>query len=285
MPASAPFIVSYQLEDFAPGGLPFVVGELSAHTAAGHAHLMGIHRHSYYMLALCTEGQTTDILDFEPMTVKAGEMVLIVPGQVHEPRRDYTGKGFIIAFSADFLLHQEVSLPTLPSGPVRLSDADFAQACLIITQLQREYTEQTPQYVAMLQHYLSLLITLLYRHASAYMQSGPPLLQRYRSLLSAHFLEWTKPAQYAAALHVSVDHLNEVVKLHTGQTVSSHLNERRVLEAKRLLLHAKESIKEIAWHLQFNEVSYFNRFFKQHTGHTPAAFREKVREKYLSDPE
>ena len=285
MPVSAPFIVSYQLEDFSPGGIPFVVGELSKHVADGHAHMMCTHRHSYYMLGICTEGETTDMLDFEPITVKAGEMMLIVPGQVHQPLRDYKGKGYIAAFSADFLLHQEVSLPTLPSGPVRLSATDFTQACTIMTQMQREYTERPPQYVAILQHYLALLITLLYRHATAYIQSGPPLLQQYRTLLGTHFLEWTKPAQYAAALHVSGDHLNEIIKLHTGQTVSAHLNERRILEAKRLLLHAKESIKEIAWHLQFNEVSYFNRFFKQHTGYTPAAFREKVREKYPSDPE
>lgn len=284
MPGTAPFIVSYKLEDFSADSIPFHIETVSA-TPSRHAHLMAAHRHGYFMLAVCMEGESTHMLDFEQVSIQAGEMILIVPGQVHQPISNNTKNAFIVAFSADFMLEQQVVLPAHPFGPIRLSERDLTQVNVIMTQMAQEYQEQPTQYVAMLQHYLCLLLTLFYRHAAPHIQSGPPLLLRYRELLSAHFLEWTKPAQYAAAMHISADHLNEVIKQHTGQTVSAHINERRVLEAKRLLLHAKENIKEIAWHLQFNELSYFNRFFKQHTGCTPAAFREKAREKYLSDPE
>jgi AraC family transcriptional regulator, transcriptional activator of pobA len=284
MAASIPSIVSYQLEDLSSTGIPFMMQAVNA-AYARPDHLMTTHRHSYFLLGVCEEGESNHMLDFEQVTIKAGEMMLIVPGQVHQPLKNITDRGYVTAFSADFLLHQHVHLPLHPSGPVRLSDKDFTQAGAILTQMAQEYTEQPPQYVAMLQHYLSLLLTLFQRHATANNPAGHPLLLRYRELLAAHFLEWTKPAQYAAAMHVSADHLNDVIKQHTGQTVSAHINERRILEARRLLLHAKETIKEIAWYLQFNEVSYFNRFFKQHTGCTPAAFRENAREKYLSVPE
>lgn len=286
MSAPIPFIASYQLRSISPAGVPFIIKSLS-HDSEADERMMHLHRHDFYVLGLCLEGGSTHMLDFEQVTIKAGEILMIIPGQVHQAMDidGYGRNGYLIAFTADFLLPMQVTLPNYVTGPVTLSTDDLQQVTLIFKQLQKEYIERSPQYVAMLQHYLALLITLFHRHAAPYTQSGPPLLTRYRELLATHFIEWTKPAQYANAMHVSADHLNEVVKQHTGQTLSSHITERRILEAKRLLLHARESIKEIAWHLQFNEVSYFNRFFKQHTGYTPAVFRENARGKYLSNPE
>lgn len=286
MSASVSFITSYQLENTFPGDVPFIVEELP-YNSGEDERMMHLHRHNFYALGLCLSGSSTHMLDFEQITLNAGEMLLIIPGQVHQAIdiEGYGGSGFLLAFNADFLLLMQVALPDYVKGPICLPASDLQHAKLIFSQLLQEYIARPPQYVAMLQHYLAILIMLFHRYATPQAQSGPPLLARYRELLSAHFIEWTKPAQYASAMHVSADHLNEVVKLHTGQTLSAHITERRILEAKRLLLHARESIKEIAWHLQFNEVSYFNRFFKLHTGCTPAAFREKAREKYPSNPE
>lgn len=286
MSAPVPLITSHELGNISPAGVPFYIEKLSSATVKDE-RMLHLHRHEFYVLGLCLEGATTHMLDFKQVTIKAGELLLLIPGQVHQAMdiEGYGVNGYMIAFTADFLLPMQIALPNYPVGPVQLPAADMQQALLIFSQLQKEYIERSPQFVAMLQHYMALLIMLFHRHTAPYTQAGPPLLRRYKELLATHFNEWTKPAQYASAMHISADHLNEVVKQHTGQTLSAHISERRILEAKRLLLHAKESIKEIAWHLQFNEVSYFNRFFKQHTGFTPAAFREKAREKYLSDPE
>ncbi|MEV4885364.1 AraC family transcriptional regulator, partial [Chitinophaga ginsengisegetis] len=62
--------------------------------------------------------------------------------------------------------------------------------------------------------------------------------------MEQHLLSWSSPGDYARALHVNTDHLNEVVKQETGQTVSALLAARRILEAKRMLLHSTHGIKE-----------------------------------------
>jgi AraC-like DNA-binding protein len=226
------------------------------------------------------------MVDFEKIVLQQQDIILIVPGQIHLPLNVHFGNGWMIAFTADFLTGHSATLPLASTQKISLSTDDFAHVLTIAGLMEKENNEQGTKYTTVLQHYMSVLITLLQRNINpASGQPGNTLLFRYRELLATHFLEWTKPAQYASALHISADYLNEVVKQHTGQTASTLITERRLLEAKRLLLHAKESIKEIAWHLQFNEVSYFNKFFKQHTGHTPASFRESSREKYLSIPE
>lgn len=285
MATKNPFIISYQLEDLTPSGLPFTFIEQITHHEEDEQTLQA-HRHGYYALGICATGESCHMFDFERVVLQAQDMALIIPGQVHQLIPGYSATGWLIAFTAEFLASHPVHLPLVATGKIRLSDTDFAQVKSIAQLMKKEDAERGPYFVPILQNYLSVLLTLLQRNTCGQIEKpGPALLLRYRELLATHFLEWTKPAQYATALHITADHLNEVVKQHTGQTASALITDRRILEAKRLLLHAKESVKEIAWHLQFNEISYFNKFFKQHTGHTPASFREAVREKYLSIPE
>ena len=52
------------------------------------------------------------------------------------------------------------------------------------------------------------------------------------------------------------------------------------VEAKRLLFHTDQSIKEIAFALGFEDASYFNRFFKRIALTTPADYRSSIREMY-----
>jgi AraC family transcriptional activator of pobA len=277
-------ITSYKLEDLS-GGLPFVIERIDTKVEE-YDQILEPHRHGYYAIAVCLEGESTHMVDFERIDLHEKDIMMIVPGQVHHPIGIHKGSGWLIAFCADFLAGLPVSPPLAATPKINLAAADFAQVLAIIQLMEKESMERAPQYAAVLQHFISVLITLIKRHTSpANAQSGPTLLFRFRELLATHFMEWTKPTQYAGALHISADHLNEVVKQHTAQTASAIITERRILEAKRLLLHAKESIKEIAWYLQFNEVSYFNKYFKQHTGYTPASFRDALREKYPSTPE
>jgi AraC-like DNA-binding protein len=56
--------------------------------------------------------------------------------------------------------------------------------------------------------------------------------------------------------------------------------DRIILEAKRLLYHSSKSIKEIATYLNYDDPSYFSRFFKTHVQSSPEEFRKQIREKY-----
>jgi AraC-like DNA-binding protein len=80
---------------------------------------------------------------------------------------------------------------------------------------------------------------------------------------------------YAGSLNISTPYLNECVKTTTGYSVSWHIQQRVVLEAKRLLYHSDKSIKEIAGELGYDDYSYFTRLFVKVSGLTPVAFRNK----------
>ena len=88
------------------------------------------------------------------------------------------------------------------------------------------------------------------------------------------------PSHYAAQLHVHVNHLNAIVKKHTGKSTTTILKERIVAEAKTLLSNTDWAVSEVAYSLGFEYPSHFNNYFKQYTSITPLAFREQHRNSF-----
>jgi AraC family transcriptional activator of pobA len=60
---------------------------------------------------------------------------------------------------------------------------------------------------------------------------------------------------------------------HTGMTASEMVQERLVVEAKRILTHVEASIADIANALGFTDSAYFTRLFKKCTGQTTKQFK------------
>jgi AraC-like DNA-binding protein len=61
-----------------------------------------------------------------------------------------------------------------------------------------------------------------------------------------------------------------------GKTLSDLINERVVLEAKRLFAYSSLTVNQVSARLDFSSSSYFIRFFKKHTGFTPEQFKETM---------
>jgi AraC-like DNA-binding protein len=97
----------------------------------------------------------------------------------------------------------------------------------------------------------------------------------FKTLLESNFITSKKPTEYAQTLNISTAYLNECVKNTTGHSVSYHIQQRIVLEAKRLLYHSDKSVKEIASELGYEDAAYFSRMFSKVTGMTALSFRNK----------
>jgi AraC family transcriptional activator of pobA len=82
-----------------------------------------------------------------------------------------------------------------------------------------------------------------------------------------------KSAQdFADLLSIFANHLNRFVKEVIGMP-TSHIADHIIGEAKALLHHTSWDVAEIAQSFGFQYASYFNIFFKKHTGNTPLSFR------------
>ena len=99
------------------------------------------------------------------------------------------------------------------------------------------------------------------------------IYQEYSELVMKHYQEWHHVAEYASAMHITVPHLCSTIKQTSSRTAGDLIVEAIITDAKAQLKLSMSPIKEIAISLGFENVAFFNRFFKTHTGVTPKNYR------------
>ena len=86
-----------------------------------------------------------------------------------------------------------------------------------------------------------------------------------------------QPVQwYADQLHISPKYLSALCKQRTGKTAGEWITRFTVEEAKRLLVHSDDTVKQIAFRLGFADSSFFCQYIRKHTGATPLAIRKNT---------
>ncbi|UOQ70389.1 AraC family transcriptional regulator [Hymenobacter cellulosilyticus] len=257
-------------------------------TAADDHDSAAPHRDAHYLLVLLTQGELHLRLDFEPVVLRGPVLALIGPGQVHQLLRTDSPQGWALSFEPSLLeaafqllLEQGLRQPC----PLDAYSPFYARATALLTLLADcqegladAYSGRTQQ--ALLLALLSLVAGQLAPDPVATPLRegrGPQLERAFQQLLRQHYAQWKQPAQYAAALHITVAHLNDTVKSQTGLSVSAHVQQRAMLEAKRLLGFTQQSVKEIGYALGYEEPVYFGKLFRKVTGMTPQQFRLQFR--------
>jgi AraC family transcriptional activator of pobA len=286
-PSVAP-LPSYPLSALAQAGV-LVRSLVGAVPPAEHPHSKA-HRDAHYLLVLLTAGELSLTLDFEQLTLSGPTLLLIGPGQVHQLRGAVAPEGWGVSFEPSLvaeplraLVEQQLARPlSLAEQPTFATRAHTLLGLLADCQQGNEPNPHTgPMLQALLTALLHLVAGMLSSTApgtQAGTTRGEALLAGFNQLLRQHFTTWKQPAQYAEALAVTPSHLNDTVKARSGASVSTHLQTRTILEAKRLLYHSDQSVKQIGYALGYDEPVYFGKLFKKVTGLTPQQFRRTIRE-------
>lgn len=171
------------------------------------------------------------------------------------------------------------------SPMLHVDDGQDAEIRDLLQKIANEFSGQKQGYVSVLKSFFHIFIVNLQRmyaddlvlHST---EIEPDLVRRFKKLVAERFVLQASVQEYADELGVSVSRLNSVVKDGTGMTPGQIMRNELVLAAKRLLAHSNKNISEICFELNFEDPSYFGRFFKREAGVTPSVFREDVREKY-----
>ena len=101
-------------------------------------------------------------------------------------------------------------------------------------------------------------------------------LKTFQTLVEEHFRSQRSPAFYAEQMHISPNTLSKKIKQEYNKNPSQIIQERVILEAKKLIHLTRKSIKEISDELNFADEHYFSRYFKKHCGVSPLTFRKEV---------
>lgn len=253
------------------------------------------HRHNFYEVCIFFEGQGYHEIDFKKFAVTGNSIHFISPGQVHLISMEGHCRGYIMAFTREFLemgSQKKDLLGTLPylndlSQPfLNLSAGRFRSICKILKQIKKEYVHPLTESEEVIRHYLHifLLKSKTFYGVSHLKEPGKSdrchLYHHFKALLELNFHSNQKVQDYANLLGTSPARLNRAVKKSCGLNASELILERITLEAKRLLVFSDLTNKEIAYQLGYKEPSYFSRIFKKKTKYAPSDFRALMHEKY-----
>lgn len=105
---------------------------------------------------------------------------------------------------------------------------------------------------------------------------GPDIIKQLMTLLQESNGKLTLN-ECAQQMNYHPNYLSKVLKRERGVTFTDIVNDEKLKQAKYMLLTTEYSVAEISESLEYNNVQNFIRFFKNHVGFTPAAFRKEHR--------
>lgn len=100
------------------------------------------------------------------------------------------------------------------------------------------------------------------------------MVREYNYLVESHFKTKHQVADYADMLNKSPKTLSNVFKKYNEKSPLQIIQDRIILEARRMLRYSDKSIKEIAYENGYDDIQAFSRFFKKMEGVSPSDFKK-----------
>ncbi len=229
------------------------------------------HRHNFYSIVWFTESSGINVIDFDEYQIKCNRLFFVRPKQVHNWSYSKNSKGYILAFDKHLI---NFSIDLINNSFVDLSKKDIQLFKYLFENLINESKKKDNLSKKIIVSGIHYLLNNLIRLTSLKNQKiKPKLILKFSKLVAENISKNLSVKDYATKLHLTVERLNNICKDNYGQNPKAIILDKKITEAKRLLYFTELSIKEISFHLGFEDSSYFSRIFKKKTGFSPTKFK------------
>lgn len=152
------------------------------------------------------------------------------------------------------------------------------------SDLERELGERRDGYNEAVLAQLTLLLVSLSRLAADVVGDlrlkDEPLLAEVFDFIEGHYDEPISLKDVARSVSLSPGHLTTVVGRKTGRTVQQWVTERRMTDARRLLIETDLTVDAIGAKVGYRDLSYFIKSFRRSHALTPLEWRRAGRAYY-----
>jgi AraC family transcriptional regulator, transcriptional activator of pobA len=245
-------------------------------------------RWSYHRIGMICEGEgdvKTGIFSFKAEK----NTLVVVPSRVISSSSNWAPetKGYILLFNSEFFLENNFSHQIIGSKRmltpfvkpyIHLTDEQAEEVSRIFENILAEKKQQemeNNELVAVKIVELLILGERLFEQDQS-LEANQPLMEsikRFVEMLDQYFASEHSVKFYAEQLAMHPNHLNAVIKKHTGLSAKESIQNRIMLEIKHLLHSTKLSIKQISDQMGFRDPNYFTTFFKRAEKLSPGNYR------------
>lgn len=209
--------------------------------------------------------------------------VAVVHGFTYAPDTS----GSVLTLSEPYLreiIRREPDFGGLFEGPDCIALTSSAAAFLRqgLERLSREIVWTAPGHLAAVE---AGLVAILVEALRASHQAGgqglrpvgrhAELVARFRELVEVHFRKGAPLQVYLDALNVTESRLRQACAKAAGRSPMQLIQDRAILEAKRVLLYSNMTIAEVGRYVGIEDPAYFSRFFSKYEKESPRRFRAR----------
>jgi len=274
-------------------GLPqeFEIVELAEFYKGFKKMITTAHRARFYHIIWFQKGNPIHSVDFNPVSIKANTILFLNKDTVHHFDNKNSFDGKAILFTDSFFCKTEADCKFLrdtilfnnlfPVSQINVGhQAKLFESVFQLMTDELQNAKDSSQDV-ILQNLLHNLLLLSERERRKQnigeLKKGPDLdyVLLFKDALDVNYKSKKQVSFYAEKILITEKRLNQATTRLLSKTPKEFINDRVMLEAKRLLAHTTESIKAIGFDLGFDEPTNFIKYFKKHSSYTPIEFRKK----------
>lgn len=281
----------YGLDNFSTPTSPHKEFQVEVFDARRHFEVQYPHRHDFYEVLYLSGGSGFHIIDSNKYKIEPPCIFFMTPGQTHKLELSQDIDGYIFLFTSDFyLLNQSnknklLGFPffhsvTRENPPLAITQAEdnafiknlFVRGCNTV-----KAGNPSEEIIRSLLDMILQTCNQLYPKEYKVLPNnkGHITVKKLMLLIEENYHLNLKVNEYAEMLSITPNHLTQLVKQIAGKTTNEILQEKNILEIKRLLLYTNLTITEIAEQMNFADQSYFTKYYKKCTGQTPLQYRSE----------
>ena len=147
---------------------------------------------------------------------------------------------------------------------------------MFLLELEEQDNFQIEMIRTMLKRYVILCTRIYKDQKNLINEDETSLIREFNFLVEQHFRDKHKVADYAALLNKSPKTLSNIFQKHSSKSPLQFIQNRKILESKRLLGYSNLQVQEIGYQIGYDDIQSFSRFFKKQTGHSPISYRMNI---------
>lgn len=243
------------------------------------------------LFILCLRGECEISIHLAEHKIQKNNIVTILPDTfIHVHRQSSDCQLYIVGFGKELLnganlfsstmnyLSSLIESPVVPLQP-EVTDL-FKDYFMLLIKMGRLKNVNPNQELTS-----TILLTILHGIGSIHQNinistrtfsRGEEILKRLVQHIIKHYTKERSVSFYADLLHISPQHLSTTVNKVTGKTVTDIIAKLVITDAEAKLKSTDLTIQEIAYSLNFPDISFFGKYFKRYTGMSPKQYRESI---------
>lgn len=246
----------------------------------------------YGAIIICRSGKANIQVNFDDWQLFEGAVITIFPNDVIRLMPDETEEPFLVEMlQYDAAMLREASLQLEHTVYEQLRQDRCRQDSTVVTniinnmfRLLHVYFDQVG--CTCISQLVLLQLKAFFIGFHEYLQRNPrttksngesprmrEMFNRFMMLVERDYKLSRDVAYYASQMNITPKYLTLIVRQMTHETPKHIIDHYTILQLKLQLTASRQSVKEIAWEYHFNDVSFFCRYFKRHTGLTPMEIR------------